>query len=180
MTLEQEDDVKFNHYFACFGGIIHSSARLEWVIQGTMAAVAELAIGKVTILTRDLGYAARHVVLIGDVRRVKPPKPPTADTVEGRGGLPLMTSSATPKKQRRTRRRKKARIIIRRIGAHSTGVKNRRCSWLQRRLLLGLLHAVELQYAMQPNTDCGRSAASPKLPLAPNSFNATAKDRKKR
>jgi hypothetical protein len=35
MVSEEEDDIKFNH-FACFGGIIHSFARLEWVIQGTM------------------------------------------------------------------------------------------------------------------------------------------------
>ena len=62
MTPEEEDDIKFNH-FACFGGIIHSFARLEWVIQGTMGAVAELDIGKITLLTRDLGYAAKRDAL---------------------------------------------------------------------------------------------------------------------
>jgi hypothetical protein len=57
-----EDDISFNH-FATFGGIIHSFARLEWVIQGTMAAVADLDVGKITTLTRELGYMAKRDAL---------------------------------------------------------------------------------------------------------------------
>jgi hypothetical protein len=57
-----EDDITFNH-FATFGGIIHSFARLEWVIQGTMAAIAELDIGKITVLTRELAYSAKRDAL---------------------------------------------------------------------------------------------------------------------
>jgi hypothetical protein len=59
---QEEDDVNFNH-FATFGGIIHGFARLEWVLQGTMAAVADLDVGKVTLLTRELGYSAKRDAL---------------------------------------------------------------------------------------------------------------------
>ena len=58
----EEDDISFKH-FACFGGIMHSFARLEWVIQGTMAAVAGVDVGKITLLTRDLGYTAKRDAL---------------------------------------------------------------------------------------------------------------------
>jgi hypothetical protein len=59
---QEEDDVSFNH-FATFGGIIHAFARLEWVIQGTMAAVSDLDVGKITTLTRELGYTAKRDAL---------------------------------------------------------------------------------------------------------------------
>lgn len=62
MSPEDEDDITFKH-FATFGGIVHSFARFEWVIQGTMAAISGLDIGKITVLTRELGYSAKREAL---------------------------------------------------------------------------------------------------------------------
>ncbi len=63
MVSEDEEDAITFHHAATFGGIVSSFAMLEWVIQATMAAVSELDLGKVAILTRDLGYSAKRDAL---------------------------------------------------------------------------------------------------------------------
>jgi predicted MFS family arabinose efflux permease len=58
----EEDIVTFNH-FATFGGIVHSFARLEWMMQTTMAAIAELDDDKIMILTKELSYRQKRSTL---------------------------------------------------------------------------------------------------------------------
>jgi hypothetical protein len=58
----KNDDLNTDH-LSRFGSIIHSFARIEYLMQGTMAAVSGLEETKIVVLTKQMTYAQKRDTL---------------------------------------------------------------------------------------------------------------------
>jgi hypothetical protein len=56
-------DLPNQHHFARFGAIIHSFARIEHLIQGTIAAVSGIDDGKLVVVTKSMNYSQKRDTL---------------------------------------------------------------------------------------------------------------------
>ena len=63
MTDKSKLDILTLDHLSRFGSIVHSFARLEYLIQSTMAAVAELEDTKIVLLTKSLTYSQKRDTL---------------------------------------------------------------------------------------------------------------------
>lgn len=75
------DDLLTKDHFARFGAIIHAFARLEYLIQGAMAAVAGVDDFKIAILTKGLTYSQKRDTLYSYMLMTSGLKPEYAEKI---------------------------------------------------------------------------------------------------